>query len=90
VLPVVVGVLHASTATTHGTTTPHKTSAHLHASTAAPTHCHHAPHHHTTQNTCTRACARAATIAEQYPYLAEHGLLELLMPKKEPLFVAKT
>jgi len=30
-----------------------------------------------------------SSIAEQYPYLAEHGILDELIPKKEPLFVAK-
>jgi hypothetical protein len=33
--------------------------------------------------------APAASVAEQYPYLAEHGILDELIPKKEPLFVAK-
>lgn len=32
----------------------------------------------------------AASVAEQYPWLSEHGVLDLLLPKKEPLFVAKT
>jgi predicted RNA-binding protein (TIGR00451 family) len=31
----------------------------------------------------------AASIAEQYPWLEQNGVLDVLIPKKEPLFVAK-
>lgn len=34
--------------------------------------------------------APAASIGEQYPFLADNGVLDVLLPKKEPLFVAKT
>jgi hypothetical protein len=32
----------------------------------------------------------AASIGEQYPWLSDSGVLDLLFPKKEPVFVAKT
>jgi hypothetical protein len=31
----------------------------------------------------------AASIAEQYPYLAEHGIIDVLIPKKEAVYLAK-
>eukprot|EP00882_Tetradesmus_deserticola_P011551 GHRQ01012218.1.p1 GENE.GHRQ01012218.1~~GHRQ01012218.1.p1 ORF type:complete len:184 (+),score=29.86 GHRQ01012218.1:169-720(+) len=31
-----------------------------------------------------------SSIGEQYPFLAESGVLDVLLPKKDPLFVAKT
>jgi hypothetical protein len=31
----------------------------------------------------------AAAVSEQYPWLEENGVLDVLIPKKEPLFVAK-
>lgn len=34
-------------------------------------------------------CA-AASVGEQYPFLSESGILDALIPKKEPLYVAKT
>lgn len=38
----------------------------------------------------SRTHTHTASIAEQYPWLADSGVLDLLLPKKEPLFVAKT
>ncbi len=38
---------------------------------------------------CAVFIAIAASIAEQYPWLVEHGVLDLLIPKKDPMMVAK-
>jgi hypothetical protein len=38
---------------------------------------------------CVCNCC-AASVGEQYPYLADSGVLDVLFPKKEPVFVAKT
>jgi hypothetical protein len=32
---------------------------------------------------------RAASVSQQYPWLEENGVLDVLIPKKEPMFVAK-
>jgi hypothetical protein len=39
---------------------------------------------------CCLAVCSAASIGEQYPFLADSGVLDVLFPKKDPVFVAKT
>jgi hypothetical protein len=39
---------------------------------------------------CCLAVGAAASIGEQYPFLADSGVLDVLFPKKDPVFVAKT